>query len=219
MALPATHIRFAVTIADRLAVGDMAAYLSGTIYPDSRWLTGVDREQTHAHRFNNPAFPSDAFTLGWHVHCACDLIQADLHERILAGLADLDAEARWIRCAAAKVVQDMRDSQRIDLDSRMRLLRHANAPNGESRDRVFEYLQRVRRTYLGEHTATWALYSHLWQAINLSPSRIAAIEKQVRDMQKIGFLKQRIHDCFDGMVKRWQADWAVPVFNGRSEDG
>jgi hypothetical protein len=79
-------------------------------------------------------------------------------------------------------------------------------------------LARDPHSILGEHAAKWALYTHLWQAINLSPSRIAAIEKQVRDMQKNGFLKQRIHDCFDRMVKRWKADWAMPVLNVRSED-
>jgi hypothetical protein len=146
LALPATHIRFAVSVADRLPVADMGAYLSGTVYPDSRWLTGVDRKQTHARRFLDPAFPSDAFTLGWHIHCVCDRIQGALYDQLLDGLALLDADARWIRISAAKVVQDMQDAALAELDKRLPLIVRAQTPNSESKDQVDAYLKRRYET-------------------------------------------------------------------------
>lgn len=219
MALPATHIRFAASIAAEHVIGDMGDYLSGTLYPDSRWLTGVDRKQTHARRFLDPAFPTDAFTLGWHVHCVCDRIQSKLHEQLLDGLPDLTAEERWILFSAAKVVQDMYDAELIDLNSRMPMLTRAAAPNNESKDLVFEYLRRVCRVYLGGKASTWDRYARLWQAVNLEQSRIDAIEKQVGDILGDGLLAQRIRDTFDQMVRLWQTDWGFPQPESGSGDG
>ena len=62
MALPATHIRFAAALCERLGVADLPAFFSGTLYPDSRWLTGVDRQRTHGRRHLDPEFPADDFT-------------------------------------------------------------------------------------------------------------------------------------------------------------
>jgi hypothetical protein len=104
MALPATHIRFAAVIAKRLAVTDMGAYLSGTLYPDSRWVTGIDRQQTHGRRCLDPGFACDDFTAGWHIHCLCDCIQGDIHGGLLDGLSEMTPDARWIRMSAAKII-------------------------------------------------------------------------------------------------------------------
>jgi hypothetical protein len=178
LALPATHIRFAVSVADRLPVADMGAYLSGTVYPDSRWLTGVDRKQTHARRFLDPAFPSDAFTLGWHIHCVCDRIQGALYDQLLDGLALLDADARWIRISAAKVVQDMQDAALAELDKRLPLLVRAQTPNSESKDQVDAYMRLVRRAYRCQAQPTWPAYARLWLDVGLDRLKIIAIEKQ-----------------------------------------
>jgi hypothetical protein len=109
MALPATHIRFAAAIADRFGMSDSNAYYSGTLYPDSRWVSGVARNKTHDQRFLSPDFPSDDFTRGWHVHCVCDRIQAEIHDEILGDLSMMTVNARWVRLSAAKVVQDIAD--------------------------------------------------------------------------------------------------------------
>jgi hypothetical protein len=105
MALPATHLRFAADLTDQLVVSDWSAHLSGTLYPDSRWVTGVDRHQTHDARFLDPAFATDDFSLGWHIHCVCDQIQGDIHAEILGDLESLTPDARWVRMSAAKIIQ------------------------------------------------------------------------------------------------------------------
>jgi hypothetical protein len=43
-------------------------------YPDSRWLTGVDRTATHGDKCLETDFANSDFKLGWYVHYRCDTI-------------------------------------------------------------------------------------------------------------------------------------------------
>ena len=57
MALEATHIRFAFDLKDVYDVSDIDAFVSGSIYPDSRYVTGIDRLATHPEGYlNDPEF-------------------------------------------------------------------------------------------------------------------------------------------------------------------
>jgi hypothetical protein len=47
MALEATHIRFALDLKDTYGVNDVHAFVSGAVYPDSRYVMGIDRIATH----------------------------------------------------------------------------------------------------------------------------------------------------------------------------
>ena len=47
MAFTATHLRHALDMADQAGVDSFEDLMWGSIYPDSRYLTGVDRKRTH----------------------------------------------------------------------------------------------------------------------------------------------------------------------------
>lgn len=64
MALPATHIRFALDLAFRYAVKQLDRYVAGSLYSDGRWLTGVDRLISHDRRYAVPDFPDSDYTRG-----------------------------------------------------------------------------------------------------------------------------------------------------------
>jgi hypothetical protein len=106
MALPATHIRFALDLVHRFPIENTARYISGTLYPDSRRLTGVDRLKSHASRYLEPDFPDSEYTYGIHIHCVCDLVQSQVFEERLPGLQGLEDQARWLYLSAAKMIQD-----------------------------------------------------------------------------------------------------------------
>lgn len=42
MALEGTHIRFALDVGDKYNIKDLGKYISGTLYPDSRYITGIN---------------------------------------------------------------------------------------------------------------------------------------------------------------------------------
>ena len=203
MALPATHIRFAATLSGALGVTDMAAYLSGTLYPDSRWLTGAAREQTHDRRCLDPGFALDDFTRGWHVHCRCDRIQGDIHHALLDDLSALTADERWIRMAAAKVVQDINDAVQGEVSTCLGLLCDARTPNGEPAAGVAAYLEAVRRAYGRRDKPDWSDYAGLWRDVGLDQQRISRIRKYVAHIMTDASLVADIHAAFDRMVNRW----------------
>jgi hypothetical protein len=203
MALPATHIRFAATIVDRLAVSDMAVYLSGTLYPDSRWVTGFDRRLTHDRSCLDPEFPSDDYTLGWHIHCACDRIQATLYAGLLEGPSKMDPEAWWYRISAAKVVQDINDASQMDIGDHIAKLRHSRTPNGESGEAVAAYLAYVRDTYSRTIPPGWADYVRLWTRVGWDRRRIYRIERQVDQILMDKALVFSLYGIFDRMVNQW----------------
>lgn len=207
MALPATHIRFAATLADRLGVTDRAAYLSGTLYPDSRWMTGVNRRQTHDRRFLDPGFPSDDYTLGWHIHCLCDHIQSMIHTEIVGHLPDSDDT--WIRMSAAKLVQDMNDAIHGQLDLLLPMLTCLHTPNDETPEAVAAYFDAVRRAYSGKGIPAWPDYSRLWHDVGLDDCRISKIRRQMQRLLTDTALTTRLHGAFDTMVARWMANGTI----------
>ena len=147
MALPATHIRFAADMADSYPIHRLEPYVSGAMYPDSRRFTGIARKKTHAGIHLQRSFPDSDFTFGWHVHCLCDHLQAHIHNRMVPGLLKLNEQSRWIRLAAAKMVQDQHDMQQIDLDPLLDCLTYAEAPEGENITHI-KSLQQAHTGYL-----------------------------------------------------------------------
>ena len=76
MALEATHIRYALDNKDRFDVSDETKYVSGTVYPDSRYPTGIARTLTHDDsQMQKNFWSNDDFRKGWAAHLLYDKIQ------------------------------------------------------------------------------------------------------------------------------------------------
>ena len=213
MALPATHIRFAAALSERLSVANMPAYLSGTLYPDSRWLTGVDRKQTHDRRFLDPGFPENDFDLGWHIHCAADRIQADIHASLFPDLAELAPDDRWIRVSAAKAVQDRSDADGGKLDGWLPFLNDTRTPNGESAEGVAAYLGLVRRVYSRGTAQEWSGYAELWAGVGLGRRKIGRIEEQMERILADEALVNQLQGSFSRMVHRYVSSGVMMPIN------
>lgn len=180
MALPATHLRFAVDLADRFPIQSERRYLSGTLYPDSQWLTGVDRRSSHSQACSHPDFIMDDFTLGWHVHCRCDLIQTALFFDHFPDIEHLDEDKRWLQLTVFKMLQDREDMMAFDLDSALAQLTHVQSPNGESPQQVKAYLDLVRDTYRGKKRLDMDDYHKLWISVGLAPQIAAMVMAETR---------------------------------------
>jgi hypothetical protein len=200
MALPATHLRFAEAVALRYAIVDRGAYFSGTLYPDSRWVTGLKREQTHSDRFLESDVVRDDFTAGWQVHLICDRLQQRLHRPLLGDIAALDPASRWIVSTASKVVQDMRDAALGRLADTLPLITHAAAPNGEDPAGVEAYLGYVRRAYGRHSTPGREDYVRLWNAVGLDRETIGRIAVQTDRILADPSWTDRIQAVFEQMV-------------------
>ncbi len=199
MALPATHIRFALALMDRLPVESRNAYLAGTIYPDSRWLTGLGREATHADAHLHRRFATSDFRLGWHVHCRCDLIQATLLQQAFPELDNLDDARRWVRLSAFKMIQDGTDLVAVDMAHEMAGLIVVEAPNNENPERIKAYYDGVRGIYAGKTQLHREDYCRLWQMVGLSSERLNAIMDDMTHIAEDSAKTERIHGLFPRM--------------------
>ena len=206
MALPATHLRFAVDLAGGFSIRSRPQYLSGTLYPDSRCLTGVDRRSSHSRACSRSDFVTDDFTLGWYLHCRCDLIQTDLFTEQVPGLADLNEIDRWIQLSALKMLQDREDMREFDLDGALAQLTHAPSVFGEDPQHVRAYLDLVRKTYGGRKRLDMQDYHELWIGVRLDPELAAAIIAEARRQADDANLIDRLRSIYPLSIDRFNVD-------------
>jgi hypothetical protein len=180
MALPATHFRFALDAARHFEISDRHAYLSGTLYPDSRWLTGVDRTATHGEECLEIDFADSDFKLGWYVHCRCDTIQMRLVLARWPQLTTLDDHTRWIQTSVIKMIQDQLDIGRINVNDCLKALDVIETPKGEQAKDVRRYYHSVRDVYSGNGAPGIEGYRKLWLGVGLEASVVSEMMEQLR---------------------------------------
>ncbi|MBU2646621.1 hypothetical protein KKI24_18070 [bacterium] len=200
MALITTHIRFALDLADRFAISDMDAYISGTVYPDSRWISGIDRELTHHERFRSPDFPTSDFTRGWQIHCVCDEIQNQLFAAQFPEQIPSSPEQRWVELSVAKLVQDMNDLQQFDLRAGLSHLDHVVNPNGEDIMLVQSFYRIIRQAYHHHGVPTPQAYKQLWLDVGLSEALANQIIRDLKtQLQNLPWVTS-VHSTYDKMI-------------------
>ncbi len=154
MALDVTHLRFALDVRDDYDVADLSRYISGAIYPDTRYVTGVDRALTHPKDFDDIPLPKrDDFRKGWETHLVYDDLQAEVFTSVTGVPADSvrPASEEWKRITAFKILQAEYDFRSLDVDMASGALKVVLTPFGESEiivGRAFEY---VRAFLHGRH--------------------------------------------------------------------
>lgn len=199
MALPATHIRFALDLAPIYPVKHLNRYIAGSLYPDSRWLTGVERLKSHGRRYFEPDFPNSDYTYGIHVHCVCDAIQSQLFEAHLPGLRDLEGQDRWVYLSAAKMLQDRFDTQAFDCQDCLRFLNYAENPNQEDPARVLAFNRIVQGVYGQKAILEADDYYRLWVQVGLLPKTAAATTREMERLAGEESTVQFIRGAYERM--------------------
>lgn len=111
MAFEMTHMRFAMDLAPRLGIKDFPSYLAGSIYPDSRYVTGIGRDMTHGEDVPSDPFAAglDDFKRGWAAHVLYDRLAIQKYkdltpwpENKIVGFGQ-----EWVFTTAEKIVEDL----------------------------------------------------------------------------------------------------------------
>jgi hypothetical protein len=204
MALPATHFRFALDAARHFNIGDRHAYLSGTLYPDSRWLTGADRTATHGDKCLEIDFANSDFKLGWYVHCHCDTIQMRLVLAKWPQLTTLDDHTRWMQTSVIKMIQDQLDICRINVNACLNALDVIETPNGEQAKYVRRYYRNVRDIYSGNGVPGIEDYRKLWLGVGLKASIVSEMLEQLRRKTADSTFHTVAASLFDEMVAEFE---------------
>jgi len=126
-------------------VTDETKYISGSIYPDSRYPTGIDRTLTHDNSQMEKEFWSDDdFRKGWAAHLLYDKIQHSVHtdwfkDILQEANSEMVNEEDWVIRSALKMLQDIDDIKHFDIKAHLASLSHIETPNGEDVAKVQEY--------------------------------------------------------------------------------
>ena len=203
MALEATHMRFALDVKDNFTINDIAKYIQGTIYPDSRYVSGVNRNLTHNNNVLKPEFVTNDFNAGWHIHQLCDKIQRKIFYDNIPGFdkfpIDKYQEDWWVASTAAKIIADMKDAQSFDIQSTLKYLNSETCPNGENISSIQKYNQITIGLYKGKIVPSVEDYIIMWNELGVSEELCDKLRKMTEQFINDG-LSGIIWSCYAKMV-------------------
>lgn len=181
MALEATHIRFALDLKDYFEVRNICEYLSGTIYPDSRYVSGIDRNLTHPKGlFERKHTELSDFEKGWLAHLMCDDIQFKLTMEKFPEIAQMEegqGNARWVNHTALKILQDMEDVKEFDIKSHLACLEHVFNPNGEDLEKIKEYNAIFPTMYEDPNNMSLDSFYEMWSKFNVGDELVQKLRE------------------------------------------
>lgn len=200
MALEGTHIRFAHEFFESLAITNRAEYISGTLYPDSRYFTGVDRTLTHPKDAVEELLRGDDFKKGWAVHLMCDKLQREFTRVQMPEVFSGDEGAlsdTWVRHSALKILQDITDAQAFEISLHLDGCVMTQAPQGESRVSLEKYYAVVKNMYSAPHALSIEVASQMWRDFGVEEEFVTRIRAQAlayADDPRAQALLERIYD-------------------------
>lgn len=202
MALEGTHLRFALDIKDKYRISDLNKYLSGTIYPDSRYITGIDRNLTHPEDFlDNDFFQEDDFKKGWFVHLLCDKIQYNITtQKFPAIFANEDKFEVWADHSALKILQDIEDIKKFDIVKHLPALDYVKNPNGEEIEKLRGYNKMFQKMYADPSGVDVEVCCDMWKELGVNEEYVDKIREKVKEYRKNLELMEFVRDIYDDML-------------------
>ena len=182
MALEATHIRFALDLKDKYQVRDIKRYVSGSIYPDSRYVTKIDRVLTHPEDFLNEGFTkNDDFRKGWQAHLLCDKVQSKVTIELLPSAFEGQmgqGGVVWIKITALKILQDLDDVKQFPITEYLECLDYTENAKGEELDKIKKYYYSIKNLYQNPSSLSLDSYKELLKLYGISDDLALKVKNQ-----------------------------------------
>lgn len=208
MALEGTHIRFAVDTQDFFEVSDIVKYIAGSIYPDSRYPTGIDRALTHDDSQMQQSFwKDDDFRKGWAAHLLYDKIQYDVHTEWFKDILkennpQMSGKDDWIVRTALKILQDIDDIGQFDIKKHLGSLRYIETPNGEAKEAIQKYNQLFIDIYSKAPNISIEDLEKMWVDWNIPKDIAAKMRTKAYEIQADPELKLKVDKIYNETLKR-----------------
>lgn len=201
MALEATHIRFALDLKDAYGVADLDAFVSGSIYPDSRYVTGIDRLATHPEDYlNDKEFWRTDFRKGWHAHLLCDTVQGKKMSELLPTVKSGPSEESWIERTAIKILQDIDDAKRFDFAKYLACLAYIENPNGEAIEKMREYHAIFSVMYADPQNVTIKHAYDMWGAFGVGDELRGKVKTKAEQFSADAEIMLGTQKLYDAML-------------------
>ena len=202
MALEATHMRFAVDVQKYLLVGALDPYISGSIYPDSRYITDIDRALTHEKDYkNNIFFTQSDFRKGWYSHLLCDDIQGAVMTEMIPETVQGTGTEKWIRRTAIKVLQDCTDAARFEILKYLPCLQYIENPNGEAMEKLAIYNAIFPHMYQNPENISVQNAIEMWRTFGVGEDLVQCVSQQVHVYASDDHIVNQVGKLYERMLE------------------
>lgn len=220
MPLQATHIRFSLAIKDDLRVSDTEKYVAGAIYPDTRYLSGVNRKLSHdPGYFAGRKDPSD-FEKGWLSHIIAD---AAFYELVEAKFGDLilyeDYERQALVLSAIKIIQDMADFRAFDIRPFVGYLDYYELHFHEDERKVIEYAGIIKKMYAGKTKIEVGDYLLMRAALGRTEANNARLREKIIELYREEEIIENIDGNFEDMMDIYRDKYRGDPLASFARDG
>jgi hypothetical protein len=208
VALEGTHIRFAVDTKDDFSVTETDKYIAGSIYPDSRYPTGVDRTLTHDDSQMKRVFwHNDDFRSGWAAHLLYDKIQFSVHTDWFKNLLkeenpEMTSEEDWVVRTALKILQDIDDVRQFDIKEHLNSLTYFETPNGENDGDVRKYNQLFIDIYTKAPNVSIEDLEQMWIDWSISTETASRMRVKSYEIMNDSKLMDKVRGIYGETMKR-----------------
>ncbi len=210
MALLAGHIRFALDVKDKYGVTELHKYISGAVYPDSRYVTGTERSLTHPDNIDLTFFSKDDFRKGWLTHVICDELQLQIitkmfPEEILEHGYGGQGSDFWINLTAIKIIQDLDDLTKFEIKKYIDYLDYVESPgpNGEDVTVITKYNEIFTNMYHEPERVDVNSAIDMWIALGLSKDLAEKVRWKTEQYAKNPSIVQRAHGVYDQIILKF----------------
>lgn len=213
MALEGTHIRFAIDTKKDFAVVRTDKYIAGSVYPDSRYPTGIDRSLTHDNlQMERSFWANDDFRKGWASHLLYDKIQQAVHKDWFAHIlqkqnSSMTVEEDWVIRTALKILQDISDVQSFDIKSHLEALQYIETPNGEDQQTVAHYNQLFIDIYGKDAPVTIEDLEQMWIDWGVSEAIAQKVKTKACEIQTDNQLMELLGGTYAETIRRKNEFW------------
>lgn len=210
MALLGTHIRFALDIKDYFDIKNLDKYISGTVYPDSRYLTKIDRKITHCiDVYDENFFGKDDFKKGWMVHLIYDKIQAEVFKEIFPELFKKFGNEKltispenWVIRTGLKILQDLDDISKFNIKNYLKNLKYSGNPNKEKIEIIKEYNQMLVDIYQKDEVLISDLIN-MWVKFEVEERLVKQIKEKTRELSLDQNISRKINLIYPATIKKY----------------
>ena len=202
MALEATHIRYALDIQDKLGVVNLEHYISGTLYPDSRYISAVSRDLTHPEELLDKDLAElTDFQKGWLAHLLCDNAMRQVTKNELPEVfTEPDNKDTWVRLTALKILQDIDDAQQFPLKNYLPYFDYAENPNGENLSEVLQFNKIFQILYVEPKKLEILSYNIMLEESHIEQKLATEVIKQTQSYQTNKRVMSFIQTCYQKML-------------------
>lgn len=205
MSLEATHLRFSLATKNDLGVLDLEKFVAGVIYPDTRRLTGINRNLTHNIEYFKGRKNLTDFEKGWLSHIIGDKIFKEVMEDKFADwILFEDYEDRWSVITAIKIIQDLEDFLKFDIQSVIDFLDYYELHFFEDERKVVEYNKMIHDIYKGKSKMAIEDYLAMQDKLGIAVNKLTRLRKKIIELYEDEKTIEKINQNFEDGIELYE---------------